>query len=227
MGMKLLEGVYDKNILKAVFILGGPGSSKSFIATQVMAPFGMKSVDSDKEFEYLLRRSGKVSGDKIDLNLIGDYTDIRNRATDLSTGFENAWISGRLGLVIQSTGYDIKKVAKHREMLESIGYDTYCVFVNTSLPVAIERNKNRPRTVPDDVVTTKWTQFNSNLGRLQHIFGAGRFLIFDNSNPYPSSIRRLFRNVRAMIATPLANRIGKQWINDQLKLKNRYTNTNP
>ena len=31
----LNEGVYDKGILKAVFMAGGPGSGKSFVAKQL------------------------------------------------------------------------------------------------------------------------------------------------------------------------------------------------
>ena len=31
----LNEGVYDKGILKAVFMAGGPGSGKSYVASQI------------------------------------------------------------------------------------------------------------------------------------------------------------------------------------------------
>ena len=32
-------------------------------------------------------------------------------------------------------------------MLDQLGYDSYMVFVNTSLDVALERNKNRSRSM--------------------------------------------------------------------------------
>ena len=43
-------------------------------------------------------------------------------------------------------------IAKQKADLESIGYDCYMIFVNTSLDVALERNIERERTVPEDIV---------------------------------------------------------------------------
>ena len=66
--MNLLnEGVYDKGILKAVFMAGGPGSGKSFIANGLFgipkkipmtSMYGLKVVNSDTEFEHYLRKFG-------------------------------------------------------------------------------------------------------------------------------------------------------------------------
>ena len=58
----LTEGVFDKGILKAVFMAGGPGSGKSYVASQLfgipkkmnISMAGLKSVNSDTEFEFLL-----------------------------------------------------------------------------------------------------------------------------------------------------------------------------
>ena len=62
----LIEGVYDKGILKAVFMAGGPGSGKSYVASQLfgipkkinVSVSGLKTVNSDTEFEALLRKYG-------------------------------------------------------------------------------------------------------------------------------------------------------------------------
>jgi predicted kinase len=63
----LKEGVYDKGILKAVFMAGGPGSGKSYIARGLFgipktipmtSMFGIKVVNSDTEFEHYLRKYG-------------------------------------------------------------------------------------------------------------------------------------------------------------------------
>ena len=48
----LIEGVYDKGIFKAVFMAGGPGSGKSYVASQLfgipekISPW-IKSIFSD------------------------------------------------------------------------------------------------------------------------------------------------------------------------------------
>ena len=62
----LNEGVYDKGILKAVFMAGGPGSGKSYVASEIfgipkkinVSVSGLKTVNSDTEFEALLKKSG-------------------------------------------------------------------------------------------------------------------------------------------------------------------------
>ena len=63
----LKEGVYDKGALKAIFMAGGPGSGKSYIANGLFgvpkkipmtSMFGLKVVNSDTEFEHYLRKFG-------------------------------------------------------------------------------------------------------------------------------------------------------------------------
>ena len=48
------EGVFDPSIFKAIFLAGGPGSGKSYIAGKTTVGFGLKLVNSDEKFEILL-----------------------------------------------------------------------------------------------------------------------------------------------------------------------------
>ena len=43
--------------------------------------------------------------------------------------------AGRLGMIIDGTGHRYDKMAKLKKHAESLGYDCYMVFVNTSLKV--------------------------------------------------------------------------------------------
>ena len=52
---QLQEGVYDKNIFKAIFLAGGPGSGKSFVARKTMPGLGLKTINSDIFFEKLIK----------------------------------------------------------------------------------------------------------------------------------------------------------------------------
>ena len=52
------EGVYDPNIFKAVFMAGGPGSGKSYIAGKTTAGLGLKVINSDSAFERYLKQEG-------------------------------------------------------------------------------------------------------------------------------------------------------------------------
>ena len=53
----------------------------------------------------------------------------------------------RLGLVIDGTGRDYDTDFLSNEIIKELGYDTYMIFVNTSLKVALERNAKRDRSV--------------------------------------------------------------------------------
>lgn len=48
-GMKIAEDV-------AVFLIGGPGSGKDFIFKSVMEDFGLREVNTDKAFEYIMEK---------------------------------------------------------------------------------------------------------------------------------------------------------------------------
>ena len=84
-------------------------------------------------------------------------------------------LEGRLGLIIDSTARDVEKIQQQAQNLRSIGYDIHMVFVNTTLEVALERNRNRPRVLPDAIVISSHKQIQKNLGRLQRIFGHRNF----------------------------------------------------
>ena len=44
-----------------------------------------------------------------------------------------------LGMLIDGTGRDFDKMAREKARAEDLGYDTFMIFVDTSLPVALER----------------------------------------------------------------------------------------
>ena len=62
----LNEGIYDPGIFKAVFTAGGPGSGKSYVAGEIfgipkklnVSVSGLKTVNSDTEFEFFLKKYG-------------------------------------------------------------------------------------------------------------------------------------------------------------------------
>ena len=54
----LNEGVHDKGIFKAVFLAGGPGSGKDFVMNKALAGNGLREINSDTAFEFLMKRHG-------------------------------------------------------------------------------------------------------------------------------------------------------------------------
>lgn len=228
------EGVYDPGILKAFFMAGGPGSGKSYVATEIFDfpkgatssvsyATGLKLVNNDNAFEKMLKDTGydvsKLSDYAKDPEVWSEVMSVRNKAKNLTRRMQNNYIAGRLGQVIDGTGKDYDKIKGHRQLYMDLGYDTYMVFVNTSLEVALERNRMRERKLGDHMVENMWKEVQDNLGKFQKLFGASKMLIVDNSEYGGDILSQIEKQIEKHIATPVENPLGKRWIQDQLKSK--------
>ena len=159
------EGVNDPHIFKAVFMAGGPGSGKSFVAKKMLRGTGLKMVNSDEVFELIMNKDNlPLDPDSI---ASPDGQARRDNAKVLTKKRESIYIEGRLGLVIDGTGKDVMKIGKTQERLQQMGYETMMLFVNTSLEVAQQRNTKRDRSIPSDMVTNMWKQVQDNIMKFQ------------------------------------------------------------
>ena len=61
-----------------------------------------------------------------------------------------------------------------------ISHSPFDEFVNTSLEVAKQRNQERARRLPEDILVQSWKDVQKNLGAFQSLFGSN-FVIVDNS----------------------------------------------
>ena len=91
------------------------------------------------------------------------------------------------------------------------------VFVNTSLEVALERNKQRERVLPEPLVTKSWKDVQNNLGKFQNLFG-GNFRIVDNTVYKPVS-KEVVKAAQKFMRKPVYNKIGQKWIENAKALK--------
>ena len=87
-----------------------------------------------------------------------------------------------------------------------------------TLEVALERNANRERVLPVDVVKTYWKDCQQNLGKFQSMFGASSMLIVDNSKheDFPKQVKRA---ANEFVRRPIQNPVAKAWIKKELELK--------
>ena len=238
----LNEGVRDPGIFKAVFLAGGPGSGKSYVAQQLfgipeninVSKTGLKMVNQDKELEMLLKKYyGTVDLDNMPEDLFrqltdpsyDDYSGMRQFAKDLSSERLRLYTEGRLGVIIDGTGHKFKSVKNKKTRLEKMGYDCYMVFVNTSLEIALQRNESRPRVLPENIVRESWTDVQNNLGYFQGLFGSGNFLIVQN-NKYLSEKQShkhfkmlASKGIDQFLKKPAKNKIAKDWIKKQKHIK--------
>ena len=237
MEQMITEGVDDPGILKCVFMAGGPGSGKSFTAMEIFgidkklktsfSHTGLKTVNSDSAFESLLKKNGvnpkdlaRIEKDEPELwdKLTKDPGSVRTQAKQLTQKQKSFYEAGRLGMIIDGTGHDYAKIQKNKKHAESLGYDTYMVFVNTSLEVAKERNTNRDRVLPDDLLAKSWNDVQNNLGKFQNLFG-GNFRIVDNTVYKPIG-KQVQKAVNKFVNDKIYNPIGKKWVKTARALKN-------
>ena len=217
---ELQEGLYDPNIFKAFFLAGGPGSGKSFVAGKVIGRgTGLKVVNSDDAFEHLLKKAGlsmrmpESERERRDV--------VRDRAKVITALKQGNYLEGRLGLIIDGTGAKSDKLLRQKGHLEELGYDTYMVFVNTSLDVALERNTKRARSVPESIVVKAWKDVQANIGRFNNAFKGANMIIVDNNNVKENIFGEVSKRVRGLLRNKVKNQRAKEWMATEIAKRKR------
>ena len=219
--IKLDEGPNDPNIFKAIFLAGGPGSGKGFVVDNLMGgtSTGLKIVNSDDVYEKLAQIQDMDLKDP-EVVASPQGQDTREKAKKLTKAREGNYLDGRLGLIIDGTAKDVIKTKRQKERLESVGYDTMMVFVNTNMEVAQQRNKMRPRQLPDEMVTKMWHAVQDNMMKFQQMFGNENFYIIDNSGGLEDPERKenfvtVEKAIRRFVNEPPRKPQAKSWLINQ------------
>ena len=209
----LLEGINDPGIFKAVFMAGGPGSGKSLAAKKLgFQSMGLRPVNSDQSFETGLKKAG------LSLKMPEDEEEqrdaIRVHAKAMTAKRQDMLVKGRMGLVIDSTARDVKKLITQKKLLEQLGYETAMVFVNTSLETALDRNRERERSIPDSIVQSNHKEVRQVMGKLQTAFGRANFFIIDNDGDIKDlekNTTKIFPRLRAFVKSFPSNKMATAW----------------
>ena len=209
----LNEGINDPGIFKAVFMAGGPGSGKSLAAKKLgFQSMGLRPVNSDTSFEQGLKKAG------LSLKMPEDEEEqrdaIRVHAKAMTAKRQDMLVKGRMGLVIDSTARDTKKLIVQKKLLEQLGYETAMVFVNTSLETALDRNRQRERSIPDKIVKDNHAKVRSNMGKLQNTFGRANFFIIDNDGDVKDlekNTTKVFPRLKSFVKSFPTNKMANAW----------------
>ena len=215
---ELQEGLYDPNIFKAFFLAGGPGSGKSYVATKATGGTGLKTVNSDDVFEHLLKKAGLSL--KMPPKEIEPRDVVRARAKKVTAAKQKNYLEGRLGLIIDGTGRDANRILGQKAKLEELGYDTYMIFVNTSLDIALQRNAERPRSIPPSIVINRHKDVQANIGKFSNMFRNG-FIVVDNNNADEDIFMKVYKRVKSLLRKKVQNTRAKDWMASELAKKQR------
>lgn len=203
----LTEGVNDPARHKAIFVVGGPGSGKSYVSSRTTHGLGFKHINSDDLFELGMKKHGLETTPE---NIYSQHGQvIRDHAKDLTARRQHHYVQGRLGLVIDGTGKDPDKIKKQSEHLKKHGYDTHMIFVKTTLETAKERNLKRSRVLPTKELEDMHHQVNSHIETYKKHFGHDNFNVVDNNNPTEHYLLQAHKHVRKIAAAPVKNPLAK------------------
>lgn len=217
------EGVNDPAIFKIVFVVGGPGSGKSYVSEKLgLSALGFVTVNSDVAFEYLMKKHD------IDPKMPPEEKEkrdvVRSRAKEITATKSDLAIEGRLGIHIDGTGDDYDKIANLKKNFEQLGYDCFLVVVNTKLEVARKRNQMRARTVPDKIVVDSWYNVQDNIGRFFNIFKY--IAVIDNSGDGKATeeqINKVHSKLQRFAEMPPNKPAAKEWIASHKKANEELT----
>ena len=220
---ELKEGLYDQGIFKAFFLAGGPGSGKTFVTKNAFGGTGLRVINSDAAFERSIKKAGLSLKMPDSEEEARDMIRVRAKAT--TSSMMDLSIQGRLGLVIDGTGRDFDKISAQMRMLQHLGYDCSMIFVNTSLEVALERNAQRERSVPEYITKKSWQAVQSNIGKFQNLFGMSNMVIIDNNTSdkelVTTTINKVTKVVRRLVNTPIKSYTAKGWMASERKARRR------
>lgn len=216
---QLAEGVNDPAIFKVVFVIGGPGSGKSYVSRKLgLNAMGFVTINSDVAFEYLMKKhniSPKMPPDEEEKRNV-----IRSRAKEIAAMKSDNAIEGRLGIHIDGTGDDYEKISNLKTNFERLGYDTTLVIVNTKLEVAKQRNQARNRTVPEKLLVASWYNVQNNIGRFANMFSDMSVIdnnATDDTEYTDQQINKTYTKLKKFATTEPTKPAAKEWI------KNRST----
>jgi len=226
----LLESMNDRYKFKAIFFAGGPGAGKSdianlmFLFTKSLSPYGAKLLDPDTYFEKALKASkeNKVKMDFKDDKIVDVYKNSINIRDKLWDRFEEE----SLPMVIAGTGRDANNVFNIARMLMKKGYDTYMVFVDTSLETCLKRNASRERSLTEKDVKRMHKEATNNITVFENFFGSYFNLVDNNADAITTELKtELERIGRRIITSPVYNKVGRDKLKsyDDLKKGKEYT----
>lgn len=212
----LNESINDKGIFKAIFVIGIPGSGKSYTSKSLAGSISPRLVNTDKATEYLAFRNQTAIDSK---SWKAMYKDDALRITKASL---SQYLNGMLPLMIDGTSNDASNLLHRMGILESLGYDVGIVYVNTPLNIALkrveERNATTNRKVDLDFVKEVHERTASNVEFLRSKVSFFTEVRNDDDQYTDEIMNKAFKKTQSFFNSELSNPIGKRLL-DQLKSK--------
>jgi tRNA uridine 5-carbamoylmethylation protein Kti12 len=195
----LIEGINDKGIFKSVFMAGHPGAGKTYVLNKVKSgAIEPRWVNTDKVFPIF-----KQWWDK-------DWPKISERVKTINKNQLSNYINSLLPLAVDGTANEVHIVMKRKFILESFGYDTMMIFVNTSLETALARASKRPRPVNPEFIKQVYDNIGKHKSYYRSKFDDFIEIKNDNGELSDETIMKVFKHGAGFYSSPIENPIGQE-----------------
>ena len=180
---------------KVIFMAGGAGSGKSNVIKQLgLEKQGFKIVNQDISLEWLVKNSG-LPKDMRDFTpeQASKWGSLQWEARDIAQRKQTKFQGKGDGIIVDGTGASSVSMSAQVRKFKEAGYDVQMMFVETSLDVALARNKARKeRSLKDFIVERNHKAVMENKKGFQELFGE-RFAEVNTDNlkqgdPMPSDL---------------------------------------
>jgi len=216
---KLIEGIHDKWIFKAIFLVGGPGSGKNFFQKKMLYSFRNLDPDKIREFLYKKRKIPMDHAKQTGEQKRQRFGDIDKAAYEKTKAIRKTTLAGRLPVVMNRTGQNYEATKKMKDQLESLGYEVKMIFVRTDLEKAQERNLKRKRKLEPKMVKKIHGNVDKNIEKFRALFGHS-FYIVDNTKHHEETKFEwgmVWRKIAKWMDWPVNNDAAIEWKEKQEK----------
>lgn len=216
--MLIKESIEDKGILKSCFMAGTPGAGKSYTISKVKSgQVDPRIVNTDKFTEFISSSLGVSASE------MGNYwKNYGGKIKLLGLNQLVLYINSLLPLWIDGTSSSPNSLFKRQGILKSIGYDTAMIWVETSLDTAIERNRQRDRTVPEDFLRSTYEKIQELKSYYKSEFRYFFEVRNDEGELNNEAITQAYRKVDSFFNSPLDNPIGSRLVSDMRENGHKY-----
>ena len=196
----LSESINDKGIFKAVFMAGVPGSGKTYTsATLTNGTIPLRVVNTD--VWYPMFKKNWDMWDSVD-----------DKTLKLTKEQLTQYLNSCLPLLIDSTSGSQSRLIRRRGILESFGYDTSMIWVNTSLDVAIKRASQRDRKVDKEYII----QIHNELSEVKEYYRSkfSLFIEVDNNDDKLDNhdLTAIYDKMKPFFLGDIINPLGKRYV---------------
>lgn len=215
----LNEGINDVGVFKAVFMAGHPGAGKTYTLSKIKSgSIEPRVVNTDKLF-FIFK-------DWFDEG----WSEISPAVKDISLNQLALYINSVLPLAIDGTAGKPEAILRRRGLIESFGYDTGMIFINTSLETALERaekrGKGHGRRVDPDFIKQSYDYIQKIKNWYRSKFDDWLEINNDEGQLNNKVITNAFKHMSNFYMSPIDNPVGRMHKENMIENGWKYLSPN-